>query len=222
MPADWSVDALLAFASDNRGLGTLLFGLMAFGESLAFVGVLVPATGIMIAAGTLVGAGVIPFWELWIGGAVGAALGDAVSYWIGRRLGPGIETMWPFRSRPHWLAAGERVFERWGWAAVFIGRFIGPLRATVPLAAGILGMRHGLFQLVNISSAIVWIPVLIAPGAALSWVYELFREGRRAEAFALLGLVVAVVVAVFVLARRYAPRILGNGGGGSGGGKSDS
>lgn len=211
MPADWSVDAILAFLAANKTWGTLVFGVMAFGESLAFIGVLVPATTVLVAAGTLVGAGVLSFWEIWIGGTIGAALGDAVSYWIGRRLGPGVETMWPFRSRPHWLAAGERIFARWGWAAVFFGRFIGPLRATVPLAAGIMQMPHWRFQAVNIASAIVWIPVLVAPGAAVSWAVELGRGGRMVEAIALGVAVAAGAVLMFWLARKKLPGLLGNG-----------
>jgi membrane protein DedA with SNARE-associated domain len=206
---DWSVDAILAFVAANKGWGTILFGLMAFGESLAFIGVLIPATTVLIAAGALVGAGVLPFWELWVGGTLGAVMGDAVSYWIGRRLGPGVESMWPFRSRPHWLAAGERVFARWGWAAVFFGRFIGPLRATVPLAAGIMAMRHWTFQVVNIASAVVWIPILVAPGAAVSWLVAMARGGQWWQAAGLGVLLVAALVALVVFGRRHVARLLG-------------
>ncbi|MEJ1157785.1 DedA family protein [Prosthecomicrobium sp. N25] len=212
MPTDWSIDAILAFIAANKGWGTLLVGLMAFGESLAFVGVLIPATTVLIAAGALVGAGALPFWEVWAGGAIGASLGDAISYWIGRRLGPGVEQMWPFRSRPHWLAAGERVFARWGWAAVFFGRFIGPLRATVPLAAGIMAMPHWTFQAVNVASAIVWIPVLVAPGAAVSWLVDLGRGGRWWEAAGLGALLLAGLAGLVLFVRRNAPRWLGDGG----------
>ena len=211
MPADWSVDSILAFVAANQGWGALVFGLMAFGESLAFIGVLVPATTVMLAAGALVGAGVVPLWSLWLGGAIGAALGDTVSYWVGRKLGTRVEHIWPFTSRPHWIAAGERVFARWGWAAVFFGRFIGPLRATVPLAAGILEMPQGAFQLANVGSAIVWIPVLVAPGAAASQVWALFREGHETEAIVIGVALLALFAGGWALVRHWAPRILGNG-----------
>lgn len=207
---DWSVDQILAFVSTHRSWGAVLFGAMAFGESLAFVGVLIPATTVLVASGALVGAGVLPFWEIWIGGTIGAVAGDAVSYWIGRRLGPGVRTMWPFRDRPHWLAVGERVFSRWGWLAVFFGRFIGPLRATIPLAAGIVAMPQGLFQAVNVASAIVWIPVLVTPGAAVSWMVDLARAGRWDLAAGLFAALAAVLVGLFVLVRRVMPTVLGD------------
>lgn len=211
MPADWSIDAVLAFIAANRAWGTVVFALLAFGESLAFIGMLVPATGVLIAAGALVGAGVISFWELWIGGTVGAVLGDSISYWFGRRFGPEIQRYPPFRTRPHLLAAAERVFTRWGWAAVFFGRFIGPLRATIPLAAGMLAMRPAAFQMANVGSAVVWIPVLIVPGAAVTILVDEFRSGNETIAV-LIGLLLgAVILGAVVAVRRYAPRILGNG-----------
>jgi hypothetical protein len=53
---------------------------------------------------------------------------------------------------PRLVARGFDFFQRWGVLAVFIGRFFGPLRAVVPLVAGILGMRILPFQLANVSS----------------------------------------------------------------------
>jgi membrane protein DedA with SNARE-associated domain len=45
-----------------------------------------------------------------------------------------------------------------------MGRFSGPLRASVPVAAGIFGMPYWRFQLANFSSAFVWAAVLLALG----------------------------------------------------------
>ena len=47
---------------------------------------------------------------------------------------------------------------------IFIGRFSGPLRATVPLVAGIVEMPYWHFQFANFSSAFLWAAVLMAPG----------------------------------------------------------
>jgi hypothetical protein len=40
--------------------------------------------------------------------------------------------MWPFSRYPNLLARGEAFIKRWGVLAIFIGRFSGPLRASVP------------------------------------------------------------------------------------------
>ena len=49
---------------------------LAFGESLAFIALLLPATVILWGIGALVGASGISFWPLWLAAAFGAALGD--------------------------------------------------------------------------------------------------------------------------------------------------
>ncbi len=91
--------------------------------------------------------------------------GDWLSYWIGYHYQERLEHLWPFAKHPHMLARGHDFFHRWGMAGAFFGRFFGPLRAVVPLVAGICGMRKLYFQLANIGSAVVWAFGLLAPGA---------------------------------------------------------
>lgn len=199
---------LLAFVERNQAWAGLVFGLMAFGESLVVVGVLVPATGVMMAAGALIGTGQLPFLDIWIGGALGAALGDAISYWVGLRLGPHVERIWPFSRHPETLAAARNVFARWGWTAILIGRFIGPLRASVPTVAGMSAMPVVPFQLANFGSAILWIPVLIAPGSMGAWAWKLFGEGDREAAIAVVAALLVALAAAVLVARRLLPRLL--------------
>ena len=54
--------------------------------------------------------------------------------------------------------------EKWGIPGIFIGRFFGPLRASVPLIAGILEMHYWKFQIANFTSAFVWAYVLLKFG----------------------------------------------------------
>ena len=205
MDATGFFDEALRLIEANRAWAGLIFGLMAFGESLVVVGVLVPATGIMMATGALVGAGTVPFADVWIGGALGAALGDTVSYWVGRKLGPGVDRLWPFSRHPETLAAARNVFAHWGWAAIVVGRFIGPLRASVPTVAGITAMPHATFQAANIGSAILWIPVLILPGTAGAIAWGQFEKGDTLTGAVVVAvLVVGVGVALWVL-RRWLP-----------------
>ncbi|HVC56225.1 MAG TPA: DedA family protein [Stellaceae bacterium] len=136
----------------------------AFGESFAFVSLLFPGTALLIAAGTLTKSGTLPYLPVIVGAVAGAVLGDGVSYWIGRRFGGGIARLWPFSRDPELLSRGIRFFERHGGKSVFIGRFFGPIRAVIPLAAGILLMRRDRFWLANITSALVWAPMLLFVG----------------------------------------------------------
>jgi membrane protein DedA with SNARE-associated domain len=138
---------------------------LAFGESLAFISLLVPATVALVGIGALIGASHIPFIPIWIGAALGAALGDWLSYWIGFHYKGSIAHVWPLSRYPNMLPRGEAFLKRWGVLAVFIGRFFGPVRASIPLVAGIFAMPIWQFQFANFTSAFLWAAVLLAPGA---------------------------------------------------------
>jgi membrane protein DedA with SNARE-associated domain len=62
--------------------------------------------------------------------------------------------------------------KRWGVLAIFIGRFFGPLRASVPLVAGIFQMPFLPFQLANFTSAFVWAGVLLTMGDGVSKIFQ--------------------------------------------------
>ena len=161
---DQWIEEILRFISTNRTVaGPVVFGL-AFAESLAFISLLVPFTSIIIGAGTLLCGNTLDPWVVIPWGIAGAAAGDAVSYWIGRHFKEKIPGVWPFKDNPDMLERGYRFFERWGILAVFIGRFFGPLRAVVPLVAGMMKMGQARFQLANVVSAVIWLPAVMAPG----------------------------------------------------------
>jgi len=161
---DQWVDDILRFIAANRfWAGPVVFAL-AFAESMAFISLLVPFTAMIIGAGTLLCGDTLDPWVVIPWGIAGAAVGDAVSYWIGRYFTDRIPHIWPFKGNPDALARGYRFFERWGILAVFIGRFFGPLRAVVPIVAGMMKMGHARFQFANVGSAIIWLPAVMAPG----------------------------------------------------------
>ena len=163
--------AVLAFMGAHQGWAApIVFGL-AFGESLAFVSLLLPATVILFGAGGILGASGIPFWPVWIAAASGAAAGDWLSYWLGYHYKDAIGHVWPLSRRPDLLVRGHAFFIKWGTLGVFAGRFFGPLRSIMPLVAGICAMPAVPFQIANVASAIVWATGVLAPGRlAVGWV----------------------------------------------------
>jgi len=155
---------LLAFIRAHESWAVAMMFITGFGESFAFVSLLFPGTTLLIAAGTLMQSGTLPYLPVMVGAILGAVLGDSVSYWIGRRFGGGIAGVWPFTRHPELLPTGILFFERQGGKSVFIGRFFGPIRAVIPLAAGIMRMPRGRFWFANIASALVWAPMLLFAG----------------------------------------------------------
>lgn len=166
------VAELTAFLSRSHAWAGPLVCALAFAESLAFVSLFVPFTAMIVASGALIGAGTLDAWLIIPWGILGASLGDAVSYWIGRYFGPGVPRVWPFSRDPGLIETGHRFFLRWGVLSVCMGRFFGPLRAVVPLVAGMMAMPQMRFQLANVGSAILWLPLLMLPGAVATNLFE--------------------------------------------------
>ena len=167
---------LIDFVREHQAWAAPVVLALAFGESLAFISLLVPAWGALVAIGALVGASGISFWPVWLAGALGAALGDWLSYWFGYRYKDRVSQIWPLSKFPGLLLRGEDFVQKWGVPSIFIGRFFGPLRASVPLAAGIFEMPYWSFQIANVLSALVWSAVLLLFGDGLSitanWLYR--------------------------------------------------
>lgn len=182
-----------------------IVGLLSFGESLAIVGMFIPATAVMLGIGGLVGTKVLDpvpiiFWA--VGGAI---LGDWVSYWIGRRIGPSVYHRWPLRSHRAMVARTRLFFRRYGFMAVFLGRFLGPIRATVPLVAGVMEMARRPFQIANFASAVIWVPLMFLPGVMATRVTGFGARITETHLF-LFG---AGIVAITLGAMAITSRVLG-------------
>ncbi|WP_158380245.1 DedA family protein [Candidatus Williamhamiltonella defendens] len=158
------------FVSEHQIWMIPIIFLLSFGESLAFVSLLLPATLILLGFGALIGQSAIPFFPIYLSAVMGAFLGDWLSYWIGARYNDKIATIWPLSRYSYLLKRVHVFFERWGIFGAFLGRFFGPLRAVIPLVAGICGMSQYYFQLANITSALIWSFGVLAPGAfGIQW-----------------------------------------------------
>jgi membrane protein DedA with SNARE-associated domain len=159
-------------------------------------------SAIPFAAGALIPSGIIPLWPVLVGAVAGATLGDFISYGIGYRFGPVLETHWPFASNPHLLAKGHDLFEKHGALSIFVGRFFGTRPCVVPLVAGSLQMPVERFLIANIVSAIIWAPALIFAGWLTVTAIGGLRLAKEVELSISIGIFIAVGVCLAV-ARRY-------------------
>ncbi|MBO4227947.1 DedA family protein [Bradyrhizobium neotropicale] len=173
MSLEESARHVVEFVRDHRAWAAPIVFALAFAESLAFLSLLVPAWAVLVAIGAMMRSGGIAFLPMLLAGALGAAFGDWLSYWIGGKFKHSIARMWPFSQHPHLLVRGEAFLKKWGVLAIFIGRFSGPLRASVPIVAGMLRMPQQPFQIANFVSAFIWVAVLLQLGdvGALAWAW---------------------------------------------------
>jgi membrane protein DedA with SNARE-associated domain len=169
-----SVQSIISFVQEHQAWAAPLVFALAFAESLAFVSLLIPAWAALVGIGSLIGPSGLPFWPIWIAGSVGAALGDWLSYWIGKKLEYTVQHVWPLSRHPDLIPKGEAFVNKWGVLGIFIGRFFGPLRASVPLVAGIFEMPYWRFQAANFASAFLWAAVLLTLGDSIWKIFSWF------------------------------------------------
>ncbi len=160
-----TVQPLLDWIASHREWSGLVIFLIAAGESLVLVGILVPGVILMLGVGTLVGLGILDIWTSLFCAAAGAIVGDGFSYWLGYHYHRQMQHIWPLSRYPELIPKGEAFFRKHGRKSIFLGRFIGPIRAIIPAVAGVMEMPKTQFYTVNVLSAILWAPTVILPGA---------------------------------------------------------
>lgn len=143
--------------------GVLIF-LIAMVESLAVIGLIVPGVVIMFAFGALISNGTLELIPTIIWAACGASFGDGLSFALGWHFKDKIYDVHFLKPYKKSLDQGHAFFERFGILSLLIGRFFGPIRAFVPLIAGILAMPVRHYVPVNIVASALWAPAYLAPG----------------------------------------------------------
>jgi membrane protein DedA with SNARE-associated domain len=149
---------------------------IAFLESLAVLGILVPGWLLLVGVGILIGTGTINYVMASIYCFFGAVLGEYISFAVGRHYQQNVRHWQIFKRHPDWLAKTDHFFERFGVASIALGRFVGPVRAFVPLIAGMSSMPLVRFQIINVLSALVWAPVYLIPGVVVGASSQLKSE----------------------------------------------
>jgi membrane protein DedA with SNARE-associated domain len=179
-----------------------LVGVFAFAETGAFVGLLVPGETVMILGGAVAGQGATNLY-VTIGLAwIAAVGGDSTSFFIGRRLG----REFLLRHGPRFGLDHERLhqvedfFSRHGGKTIFLGRFVGFVRAFAPFIAGSSGMRFRQFIPYSVLGCGLWVSSAVVVGYLFSRSIDTALKYAGKGAL-LLGTLIVVVVGTVWLTR---------------------
>jgi membrane protein DedA with SNARE-associated domain len=129
-------------------------------------------------------------WVMVVG-TVATTLGGELGFALGRNGGrPLIERYRDvFFIRAESVARGERLFEHYGPATVFLARFLFGMRVLASLLAGALHMPWRKFSLYNFLGAVVWVSAICGAGYLFGGQWS-----RLAHDLKRFDLVVAIVV----------------------------
>ncbi|MGF6436794.1 DedA family protein [Kosakonia cowanii] len=188
------MEALLEhFITQSAMYSLVAIALVAFFESLALVGLILPGTVMMAALGALIGSGEVNFWHAWLAGIVGCLLGDWISFWLGWRFKKPLHR-WSFlKKHKALLDKTEHALHEHSLFTILVGRFVGPTRPLVPMVAGMLDLPIRKFLPPNIIGCLLWPPFYFLPGILAGAAIDIPAD-MQSSSFKWLLLLTAIVL----------------------------
>ena len=160
------------------------------------VGAPVPAIAILLAAGAVAGQGELSLAGILAAATVGTVAGDVILYQGGRwRGGPVLRGLCSFSLAPDTcVRKTETLFERLGWKALVVAKFVPGLAFLAAPVAGVLRMAFAPFLLFDSLGALLYNVVVIGIGFLLHDQLDRVVGWFRALGSAAIPLVVGALV----------------------------
>ena len=182
----------------------VVVGLLATTEAV-FAGLVLPGELALLLGGFLAYQGRVSLAGMVAVAAVASVAGYLIGYETGRRLGPALRTS----------ALGRRIGPaRWdrvqavlaarGGQAIFVGRFVGVLRALMPASACMARMPYRTFLVWTVAGGLIWAPGFVLLGYLAGGSYR--RVADLAGQASLILLALLVLVGGVLGAARWAAR----------------
>ncbi len=204
MNSSW-IDATLAWIAAHPVLAGAVIFAIAFCDAVIVLGAIVPALPLMIAVGVLIGLDQISGPYAVACAALGAFVGDGLSYWVGRRWGNRLRGVWPFSRYPQLLDRGETMFRRNAFKSILVARYVGAIRPFVPAIAGMAHMPLHRYAQASGAACLSWAVLFLLPGWMLGQAYDAVAAvaGRLFVVVALLGVILGLVWALVLYGYRW-------------------
>ncbi len=136
--------------------------LILFAESGLLAGFFLPGDSLLITAGLLARPGSLDGQNLNLGLVIlactlGAAIGDNVGYWIGRRFGKTVFSRSENKFlNPKQIEKTQAFFKKHGPKAIIFARFIPVVRTISPTMAGVAEMPYSKFLVYDLIGVVLW------------------------------------------------------------------
>jgi membrane protein DedA with SNARE-associated domain len=182
------VDAVIPAASEL---------VMVYGGALAAAAV----AGHVTLFGHRFGSGASAYVAVALAGTLGYLIGSLAGWAIGLYGGRPLLDLHGRKLHlgPDRIDRAERWFDRWGSAAVFLGRITPVVRSFISIPAGLFRAPLGLYTVLTLLGSAIWCFGLAGAGYALGTSYHTFHHDFRYADYAGIAL---LVVAVGYLALR--------------------
>lgn len=183
-----------SFDQQFEPLAPLLIYLVVWGivfvETALLIGFFLPGDSVLFSAGIVTAARDDVNVAVLAGGVfLFAFLGDQIGYVIGRKYGrPYLQRRNSARMQ-RMVARSETFYQRYGWWAVVIARYVPWVRTFVPVQAGIGQMNYYRFLAANFVGALFW-----GVGITLAGFYAASIPAVKTSAYAIAGFFIAASI----------------------------
>jgi membrane-associated protein len=170
----------------------VLFGVVL----LAAVGLPLPASLMMIAAGSFVKQGEFDYWLVVLLAAIAAVSGDNLGYVLGRWGGRRLATrMTRWIGGDDRLKKAEGIAARWGGLGIFLSRWlIAPAGPAINLSSGLAAYSWPAFLAYDVAGELIWVVLYVGIGRLFSDQVLAMNALLGDITWAIFGLCVAVFV----------------------------
>jgi len=217
-----NVDKHLAAFTTEHGAWPVygLVFLIIFCETGLVVTPFLPGDSLLFAAGALAASPARPIdgWTMALVIFVGAVLGDAANYHIGKYLGPRVfraegllkpgDPLWKrivaigFK-RQH-LDKANAFYAKHGGKAVILARFVPIVRTFIPFVAGAGAMHYSRFMVFNVAGAVLWIVICLGAGYLFGNI-EIVRKNFELVVLGIIAVSLLPIVVEIIRARAAKP-----------------
>ncbi|MBX3015773.1 MAG: DedA family protein [Caldilineaceae bacterium] len=164
---------------------------------LASLGLPLPASFLLVAAGSFVMQGEMDLSSVVVASVLGAVLGDHIGYSIGRIGGRNrVQKLSRRFQAEHFFVQAETTMNRWGGVGIFLSRWlltaVGPY---VNLTSGLMGYHLLHFAFWDILGEALWVILYIQVGRLFSDQLAIISDALGDLTWVVLGVVAIVVIA---------------------------
>ncbi len=176
---------------------------------LASIGLPLPTSFLLVAAGSFVTQGEIDFWPVMMAGLSGAIIGDHIGYGIGRIGGQALVQRISQRFNAEVLIIqAEKTMHTWGGIGIFFSRWL--LTAAGPyvnLTSGFTRYHLLHFSIWDILGEIVWVSFYVHVGRLFSDQLATISDALGDLTWVVLGVVIIGVVS-YKLLQSFRPNVI--------------
>lgn len=165
-------------------------------ESIPVLGALLPGTLFLLFfgfSGSILKIN-IPF--MIFAATIASIIGDVLGYIFGR-YGTNFLLKHKKLLKMSHIEEGRKFFSNHGFKSIFLGKFIGPIRAILPLIAGSVHLRFSRFMFYNILASFTWASLYIIIG------YYFGNYFREIESFVSNTSIILTIIIIGLLAYYY-------------------